>query len=221
MPSVTYSGTFGGVSGSNGLITTLVRSAGDVIPSTATIKSVVYSLAITSGGYSSSDDWNLWQIAVGGQGGSPSASADAAMQSTSHTFGGNMAFAASDAGKFRGDEITVYAQAYTTHSSSSYLWDVSITVNYELYSACGAPITCKLSETVSDENVVLSWSGATAGNGNAVTGYEVQRCESSDGITWTNWTTLTTTTATSLSVAPPATAGSYYKYRVFISVLRS
>lgn len=214
MPSVTYSGTFGGVSGSNGLTATLTRTSGSAIPSQATITGVRYSLKITAGGYSSSDDWNLWEIAVGGQGGRPSASADAGMQSKEHTFSGNMTFNASDVSKFAGDSITVYAQAYTTHSSSSYLWEVSITVNYELYSACGAPTACAVSSAFATGNVTLSWNGASAGYGNAITGYEVQRCESSNGSTWGNWATLATTTATSLSVAPPSTAGNYYKYRV-------
>lgn len=73
---------------------------------------------------------------------------------------------------------------------------------------------CSVNDTLSTGNVTLSWSGATAGTANAITGYEVQRCESSNGSTWGSWAALTTTTATSLSVAPPATPGNYYKYRV-------
>lgn len=80
--------------------------------------------------------------------------------------------------------------------------------------ACGAPTACAVNDTLSTGNVTLSWSGATAGTANAITGYEVQRCESSNGSTWGSWAALTTTAATSLSVAPPATAGNYYKYRV-------
>lgn len=218
MPSVTYSGTFGGRSGSDGLTTTLTRSAGDVIPSQATITGVKYSLKITAGGYSSSNNWNLSQLAVGGANGRPLAGSASAMQDNEHIFSGNMTYSQADVSKFSGDEITVYAQAYTTHSSSSYLWDVSITVNYELYSACGAPTTCELSATLATGNVTLSWSGAKAGTGNAITGYEVQRCESANGSAWGSWSTLktvsTTATSGSLSVAPPSTAGNYYKYRV-------
>lgn len=82
------------------------------------------------------------------------------------------------------------------------------------WTACGAPTTCKVSSALATSNVTLSWSGATAGYGNAITKYEIQRCESTNGSTWGSWTALTTTTATSLSVAPPTTAGNYYKYRV-------
>lgn len=90
----------------------------------------------------------------------------------------------------------------------------TLTIEYTEYTACGAPTNCALSKTLSNSNVTLSWSGATAGNGNAIAGYEVQRCESVDGSTWGSWETLTTTAETSLLVAPPATHGNYYKYRV-------
>lgn len=80
--------------------------------------------------------------------------------------------------------------------------------------ACGAPTSCKLSATISSTNVTLSWSGATNGDGTEIFGYEVQRCESSDGASWGSWAALTTTVNESISVAPPSTAGNYYKYRV-------
>lgn len=213
MASVTYSGSFGGYPGSEGITTTLTGSA---IPSGATITSISYSLRISANKYSSSEYWNLTQMAVGGDGGSPTATADGfvSMYGTNHTFTGNMRFSASDVSEFSSDTITVYAEAYTTHSATSYLWEVSITVNYVEYTACGAPTSCSVNNTLAIGNVTLSWSGATAGYGNAVTGYEVQRCESTNGSNWGSWSHLTTTTASSLSVAPPATAGNYYKYRV-------
>ena len=215
MPSVTYSGSFGGVPGSNGLTATLTGSA---IPSGAVITGVSYSLRISADRYSSSEYWNLTQISVGGDGGRPTATNDATMAGASHTFVGNMSFSASDIGKFSSDTITVYAEAYTTHNATSYLWEVSITVSYDTYTACGAPTACAVNKTLSTGNVTLSWSGAKAGTGNAITGYEVQRAESSNGSTWGSWTTLqtvsTTATSGSLSVAPPSTAGNYYKYRV-------
>lgn len=91
------------------------------------------------------------------------------------------------------------------------------TFDYEVipYTACGAPTVCKLDKALSTgENVTLSWSGATAGTANAVTGYEVQRAESVDGVSWGAWAALTVTTSSALSVAPPATCGNYYRYRV-------
>lgn len=82
------------------------------------------------------------------------------------------------------------------------------------YTVCGAPTVCKLDRTISHENAVLSWSGATAGTANAVTGYEVQRAESVDGVSFGAWATIATPTAAALSVAPPATYGNYYRFRV-------
>lgn len=213
MPSVTYYGSFDGVAGSDGLTTTL--KAAQTVPANAVIKNVSYSLRITAGGYSSSNDWNLTELAVGGSGGSPYAFDDATMYSNEHTFSGNMNYRASDVSKFASNAIQVYAAAYTTHSSKSYLWDVEITVEYSLTSACGAPSNVELSAATSyGSNVTLFWKAGTAGTDNAITGYEVQRCESSNGSSWGSWSTLTTTTATSLSVEPPATYGKYYRYRV-------
>lgn len=81
--------------------------------------------------------------------------------------------------------------------------------------ACTAPTTVSLAATSSTgENVRLSWSGANAGVGNSITGYEVQRRESTDGASWGSWSSLDTTTSTYINVAPPTTAGSYYQYQV-------
>lgn len=109
-----------------------------------------------------------------------------------------------------------YKTAASNGNQSNVYFDApTITVEYtDPTSACGSPTTCKVSVTLTHNATTLSWSGATAGTNNAITGYEVQRCESSDGKTWGSWAALTTTTATSLSVSPPATYGNYYKYRV-------
>lgn len=81
--------------------------------------------------------------------------------------------------------------------------------------ACTAPTSVSLAATSSTgSNVRLSWSGASAGVGNSIAGYEVQRRESTDGSSWSSWSSLGTTTSTYLNVAPPATAGNYYQYQV-------
>lgn len=91
----------------------------------------------------------------------------------------------------------------------------SVTYNFKTpYTSCGAPTTCSTNKTLSRDNVTLSWSGAMSGQNNAISDYEIQRCESTDGKTWSGWGALTTTTATSATVAPPSTAGHYYKFRV-------
>lgn len=329
MPSRTYRGTFGGWPGSDGLIAELTSDY--AVPSNAVITNVAYSLIITAGGFSSSNEWVLNELAVGGHGGTPSAYSSETMYDDKHTFSGNMNFLSSDVSKFSSNIITVYAAAYTTHSSTSYLRDVEITVYYafpdnctepsrvtinnstsalttadstatlawsgaqagsnnsirgylinyqdsadgstwgELQTvgevattatsgsvkvslptvgkrrkffvttcsalgstydsmgsaespvvtrkapigACGAPSNVALSASTSmGSNVMISWKAGTAGNDNAVTGYEVQRRESSNGSTWGSWSAYTTTTGTSLSVAPPAAYDSYFQYRV-------
>ena len=90
--------------------------------------------------------------------------------------------------------------------------------NVVFYMACGAPTACSVSSTLATGDVTLSWSGASAGTSNSITGYKIQRCESSDGSSWESWADLTTVSSTStsasLTVSPPSTAGNYYKYRV-------
>ena len=83
---------------------------------------------------------------------------------------------------------------------------------------CGAPSNVKLSNTISSGyEVTLSWNAGTSGDGNAATGYEVARRESSDGSTWGTLEIYARTTSaayTSVLVPPPATFGHYYKYYV-------
>lgn len=93
-------------------------------------------------------------------------------------------------------------------------YDATLTITYQEFTQCGAPTVVTLAKTVAAENVSLSWEGATAGNGNAVTGYEVQRAESIDGVSWTAWAALAVVTDTAISVSPPETPGNFYKYRV-------
>lgn len=130
MPSVTYSGTFGGVNGYDGATATLTGSA---LPPGAKITSVMFTLEITSNKYNSSRQWALDEIAVGSSGATPSAtSLSANMVSTNFTFGGSMDYAATDIDDFTGNTIVVFAKAYTTHpDATSYLWNASVTVSYE------------------------------------------------------------------------------------------
>lgn len=103
--------------------------------------------------------------------------------------------------------------------SNVYFSGISVTVTYSIpYTACGAPTSVTVAVTITHDGTTLSWSGATAGSSNAITSYEVQRCESADGSAWGGWSGLetveSTATSGSLAVSPPGTYGSYYKYRV-------
>lgn len=84
------------------------------------------------------------------------------------------------------------------------------------YTACGAPTSPAVSQTLSRDAVTLSWGAGSAGTNNSVTGYDVQRRESTDGSSWGSWADVpgSPVTGTSLSVSPPDTVGSYYQYQV-------
>lgn len=128
MPTITYSGSFGGVSGYGGITATLT---GRALPQGALITNITYSLHITADGYSTSRDWQIEELSIGGSGKTPTASQTVAMSSRKETLTGTMSFEQSDRGKFA-SSIVVFANAYTTHPEhSSYLWEVSITVDYK------------------------------------------------------------------------------------------
>jgi len=72
--------------------------------------------------------------------------------------------------------------------------------------------------TVAEGNLTLTWSGASAGAGNAIIGYEIEYSDSSDGSIWGSWTLLKTisssSTSGSTSASPPATRGDYRRFRI-------
>lgn len=84
--------------------------------------------------------------------------------------------------------------------------------------ACLPPQNVSLSQTLAEGNVMLSWSGAGNGAGNAISGYEIQYSESTDGRTWDAWKALTAIQSTSASgltpVAPSSTRGNYRRFRI-------
>ena len=71
---------------------------------------------------------------------------------------------------------------------------------------------------MAEGSAALSWSGASGGTNNAVTGFEVQYSDSANNADWGSWTALSTVSSSSgsgsLSVAPPAARGSYRRFRV-------
>ena len=83
--------------------------------------------------------------------------------------------------------------------------------------ACGAPTSLAVNTTLSEGNITLSWSGATGGINNAITGMELQYCDSADGINWGEWQALSVVAGSagsgSLSASPPSARGNYRKFR--------
>ena len=84
--------------------------------------------------------------------------------------------------------------------------------------SCGEPNVFSLSSTVAEGNLTLTWSGASAGAGNAIIGYEIEYSDSSDGSIWGSWTLLKTisssSTGGSTSASPPVTRGDYRRFRI-------
>lgn len=92
--------------------------------------------------------------------------------------------------------------------------NITLSVTYEMpYTAPTAPTQLSVSKAMATpgESVILSWSGAKAGNNVPIIGYGVFRASSADG----EYTLLTETNAETLnlSVSAPASAGSYF-YKV-------
>ena len=83
---------------------------------------------------------------------------------------------------------------------------------------CGAPASVVLSALLAETNPVLSWSGATSGAGNWITGYAIEYAESVDASAWGDWTALSTVASTaadgSAAVAISPTRSNYRKYRI-------
>ena len=84
------------------------------------------------------------------------------------------------------------------------------------YTVCREPTSPKLSATLSRDAVKLSWGAGSAGTNNSVTGYDVQRRESTDGNNCGSWENVpgSPVTTTEMNVSPPNTAGNYYQYQV-------
>lgn len=214
MPSVTYSGSFDGARGSNGAT---VSVSGASIPSGATIKIVDYSLRVKANKYTSSEDWHLVLFAVDED--SPEVYGETeTMYSSDYTFRGAMDFEQSDVSRFSDGTFDVYAEAYSTYDdATTYLWEFTITVEYDTYSKCGAPSNVKLSSATSTgDHVALSWGAASNGNDNAVSYYQIARKESTNGSSWgalTMWNS-NAGKVTKYNVPPPSTPGNYYLYFV-------
>lgn len=115
------------------------------------------------------------------------------------------------AGNYYQYQVRTLGSAGASYNSG---WKASSNILRRSYTACGAPTACAVDSTLSLVATTLRWSGATAGYGNPISKYEVQRRSKAHGGAWSAWSAFETTSGTSLSVSPPATAGHYYQYRV-------
>ena len=120
-----YTGSFGmNSAGTNGRSTTL---HGDAIESGKKIISISYTINMSAGGYSSGDYWKVHEFQIAG---GPYASAkNVRMTGTRGTVSGEMTFSQSHISAF-GGSCSLHAKVNTTHSSTSYMGDVTVTVYY-------------------------------------------------------------------------------------------
>lgn len=84
------------------------------------------------------------------------------------------------------------------------------------FTAPSAPKTVTVSATSTmDSAITLSWTKATAGTNNSITGYKVEYADSANNAAYGTWTTINTYSSSTLSqsVTTPA-VGVYRKYRV-------
>lgn len=94
-----------------------------------------------------------------------------------------------------------------------------LTFEYESAATpCMAPDTVAIELNVASDATTLSWSGAKAGNHNAISSYYIEYADSSDGESWDEWnhyyTVLTSATYGLISVALPET-GMYRKFKIW------
>lgn len=130
---------------------------------------------------------------------------------TTATFGSIYVAPPTTAGNYYKFRVRTQGSAGSSYYSD---WKESTNTLRRDWTACGAPTLCAVDSTLSLVATMLRWSGATAGYGNTISKYEVQRRSQAPGGSWSAWSAFETTSGTSLSVSPPATAGHYYQYRV-------
>lgn len=97
---------------------------------------------------------------------------------------------------------------------------IVITIAWEYSTTkCGAPTSVSVPASSTTSSVDVSWSGATAGTNNSITGYIFQARDSTDaGETYGSWsqvkTVSSTATSGTTSLPMPTTLGTFRQFRV-------
>ncbi len=94
---------------------------------------------------------------------------------------------------------------------------ITVTINWEYsYTACGAPTAVSVSATnvAPGAAITLSWSGASAGISNGITGYQIYRSDSAGGSYSYIATVYTSAGSGSTTVTAPTGNGSSYYYKI-------
>lgn len=116
-------------------------------------------------------------------------------------------------------KVTALGSApHVSSYSQTISWtDCYLAVDYYYpYSACGAPTAVSTPTDVAPStDYTLSWSGASAGTGNGISGYQVYRSTSpTTGYAAHGGKVVTTATSGSMTVTAHASSGSIFYYKV-------
>ena len=103
-------------------------------------------------------------------------------------------------------QVVNKSSAFDGSSGEIKTTDYYVTSPALLYSACTKPTTFTASSNNFESSVTLSWSGASAGTNNSITGYLIHYRTSSNNSTWGDWIRLEDNAISSTS-----TSGSYTK----------
>ena len=91
-----------------------------------------------------------------------------------------------------------------------------IYVDYSQYENVISPTSFTVSTTkTTSASTTVAWSGAQSGNGNAISGYEIQYQDSTNNTTWGNWTVLKNITSSFTSGNTSVNLPSPRNYRRF------
>lgn len=94
---------------------------------------------------------------------------------------------------------------------------ITVTINWDYsYTACGAPTAVSVSATnvAPGAAVTLSWSGASAGISNGISGYQIYRSDSAGGSYSYIATVYTSAGSGSTTITAPTGNGTSYYYKV-------
>ena len=106
---------------------------------------------------------------------------------------------------------TTGARGYTIYNTTG------AKLTAKTYTACSAPTSVSLAanNVAPSASVKLSWSGASAGTNNPITGYHIYRATSSDGTYSHVHSVSTTSTSGSYNVTAQSANNSTYYYKVY------
>lgn len=129
----------------------------------------------------------------------------------------------------RGDYVKFQIRTQGSAGSSYYSgFKSSSSLRRNPYSACTAPksVTVKSEKDINNiehtdifkNTITLSWSGATKGENNAITGYDIDYCISENQTSWSDWSdlqeTASTATVLTVNISSKVSRGNYVKFRI-------